>query len=134
MNLWDACEPIILDMARDLPASERGRRLLAVVHKLFRCDASALLRLDVDVLVPVAVSGLAEDTLGRRFRVTEHPRFRNMLAQSTPMLFDAASTLPDPYDGLVDGVESDLSVHDCMGGRISEVPPSMELARARKYR
>jgi anaerobic nitric oxide reductase transcription regulator len=115
MNLLDACEPLILDMARDLPAADRWRRLLAVVHKLFQCDASALLRLEDDVLVPVAVSGLAEDTLGRRFRVSEHPRFATMMAQRVPTLFDAESTLPDPYDGLVDGVVSDLSVHDCMG-------------------
>ena len=115
MNLLDACEPLILDMARDLPATDRWRRLLAVVHKLFQCDASALLRLEGDVLVPVAVSGLAEDTLGRRFRIAEHPRFEGMMAQRAPTLFDVASTLPDPYDGLVDGIVSDLSVHDCMG-------------------
>ena len=114
-NLLDACEPLILDVARDVPATDRWRRLLAVVHKLFRCDASALLRLEADVLVPIAVSGLAEDTLGRRFRLSEHPRFEAMMARPAPTLFDAASTLPDPYDGLVDTVGSDLAVHDCMG-------------------
>ena len=115
INLLDACEPLILDMARDLPVDDRWRRLLEVVHEVFRCDASALLRLEADVLVPVAVSGLAEDTLGRRFRISEHPRFAAMMSKAAPTLFDAASTLPDPYDGLVDGVIADLSVHDCMG-------------------
>jgi anaerobic nitric oxide reductase transcription regulator len=118
-NLLEACEPLILDMARDLPASDRWRRLLAAVHKLFECDASALLRLEGDVLVPIAVDGLAEDTLGRRFRVSQHPRLEAMLAKSAPTLFDAASTLPDPYDGLVDGVVADLTVHDCMGCPLS---------------
>lgn len=114
-TLLDACEPVILDMARDLPASDRWHRLLAVVHKLFPCDASALLRLEGDVLVPVAANGLVEDTLGRRFRVAQHPRFQAMLKKPVPTLFDSASKLPDPYDGLVEGVVPDLSVHDCMG-------------------
>ncbi len=118
----DAFLPLLRDLSRDLPAAERYRRLLHAVRQLFDCDACALLRLDGDALLPLAVSGLSEDTLGRRFRIADHPRFAVLMASDKPTCFDSASALPDPYDGLVndDGdpghaAPRDLAVHDCMG-------------------
>lgn len=50
------------------PADEgRFRQLLAAARGIVRCDAAALLRLQGEVLVPVAVHGLSDDALGRRF-------------------------------------------------------------------
>lgn len=106
--------PLVDDLARDMPEAERFRRLLEAMRQLVPCDASALLRLEGDELVPLAVDGLSLDTLGRRFRVNDHPRFRALLAQEGPTLFPSDSPLPDPYDGLVTG-EPHLDVHDCMG-------------------
>ena len=63
-----------------------------------------------DTLVPLAISGLTGDTLGRRFRVSEHPRFARILASTGPLRFPADSSLPDPYDGLVQHVAGDLHV------------------------
>jgi anaerobic nitric oxide reductase transcription regulator len=82
---------------------------------LFDCDACALLRLDGEALVPLAVSGLRHDTLGRRFRIQDHPRLAALMDSDAPTFFDADSPLPDPYDGLVSGESSTLRVHDCMG-------------------
>ena len=65
--------------------------------------------------MPLTVNGLSGDTLGRRFRVDEHPRFGQLLAAGGPMRFAPDSTLPDPYDGLVEGLQGHLEVHDCMG-------------------
>lgn len=113
--MLQALVPLVDDLSRELPDSERYRRLLEAVRALLPCDAAALLRLDGDWLVPVAVNGLSSDTLGRRFKVDEHPRFQQLLQAEGPTRFPPDSTLPDPYDGLVDGLHGHLEVHDCMG-------------------
>jgi anaerobic nitric oxide reductase transcription regulator len=115
-SLLDALIPLIDDLSHELTQSERYRRLLATLRTLFPCDAAALLKLEGDTLVPLAIDGLSRDTLGRRFRVGEHPRFAQLLAHAEPTRFAADSALPDPYDGLVSGVEGRLQVHDCIGG------------------
>lgn len=113
--LLRALIPLVDDIALDLPASERYRRLLEALRTLLPSDAAALLRLDGEVLVPLAVDGLTRDTLGRRFRVDQHPRFAALLQADGPLRFPADSELPDPYDGLVEGVAGHLPVHDCVG-------------------
>ena len=105
--------PLVDDLSRELPDEERYRRLLEALRELLPCDASALLRLEGEQLVPLAVDGLSPDTLGRRFKIAEHPRLQALLERPGPTLFDANCGLPDPYDGLVEGVH--LEVHDCMG-------------------
>ncbi len=92
--------PLVADLARELPASERYRRLLDAMRSLVPADAVALLRLDGDWLVPLAVDGLSADTLGRRFRVAEHPRLQALMAAPGPLRFAPDCGLPDPYDGL----------------------------------
>jgi len=107
--------PLVSDLSRELPERERYRRLLEAMRALLPCDAAALLRLDGEWLVPLAVDGLSPDTLGRRFKVSEHPRFQILLGSHGPTRFDSGSDLPDPYDGLVDGLTEHLEVHDCLG-------------------
>jgi len=89
--------------------------LLAAARDVVRCDAAALLRLDGDVLVPVAVDGLSDEALGRRFPVPAHPRLARLLASPAGLRFEPDCGLPDPYDGLVAGQPEILPVHDCMG-------------------
>ncbi|MGF6575114.1 anaerobic nitric oxide reductase transcription regulator [Paraburkholderia sp. GAS333] len=113
--LLDALTPLILDLSRELSDRERYRRLLSSLRTLFPGDAAALLRLEGDTLVPLAIDGLSSDTLGRRFRVGDHPRFAQLLSRAEPTRFAADSDLPDPYDGLVQGVAGKLHVHDCLG-------------------
>lgn len=100
-HILAALLPLVDDLSRDLPEAERYRRLLEALRGLVPCDASALLRLEGQELVPLAVNGLSVDTLGRRFRVADHPRFAALLGQAGPTLFPSDSPLPDPYDGLV---------------------------------
>ena len=107
--------PLVDDLSRELSESERYRRLLSTLRSLIPCDASALLRLEGDQLIPLAVDGLSTDTLGRRFLVSEHPRFQALLAHPGPTRFAADSGLPDPYDGLVEQHVGQLEVHDCLG-------------------
>ncbi|MCY1279895.1 Nitric oxide reductase transcription regulator NorR2 [compost metagenome] len=106
---------LVADLSRELPEQERYRRLLQALQQLLPCEAVALLRLDGEYLVPLSVIGLSTDTLGRRFKVVEHPRLQALLASREPTRFPADSGLPDPYDGLVEGHAGDLEVHDCLG-------------------
>ena len=106
---------IVEDLSRDLPANERYPRLLQAMLNIFPCDAAALLHLEGEVLRPLAVDGLSDDTMGRRFNVSENPRLARLLHSRQPVRFPSDSALPDPYDGLVETEDNLLHVHDCMG-------------------
>ncbi|UTW06062.1 nitric oxide reductase transcriptional regulator NorR [Pseudomonas benzenivorans] len=114
-SLLTALIPLVADLSRELPEAERYRRLLEALRQLLPCDAVALLKLDGEVLVPLAVEGLSADTLGRRFKLAEHPRLKALLERRGPTRFAADCGLPDPYDGLVEGHRGHLEVHDCLG-------------------
>ncbi|MDM0065471.1 nitric oxide reductase transcriptional regulator NorR [Variovorax sp. J31P207] len=114
-KLLEAVAPLVADLGSGLPAEELYRRLLQSLRLLLPCDAAALLRLEDGSLRPLAVDGLSRDTLGRRFRIAEHPRFAALVGAAGPLRFPSDSALPDPYDGLVEGLHGDLPVHDCAG-------------------
>jgi len=87
------------------------------------CDAAALLQLDEDSLRPVAVHGLAEEALQRRFPLAGHPRLATLMRSDGFHRFEADCGLPDPYDGLIEAAGATtpnelLPVHDCMGAPI----------------
>lgn len=113
MNLDDLL-PIARDLTASLTAEDRSNRLVDVVHGALPCDATVLLRLDGDELVPVAAHGLAPDIHGRRFQRGEHPRLDRICRSRSPTIFPADSDLPDPYDGLIEGAPH-LDVHSCLG-------------------
>lgn len=107
---------LLADLVTALPASVRLQRLVHGLRLRFACDAVAILRLQEDALVPVAVEGLVHEALGRRFQVALHPRFIQILQQRAPVRFMPGSDLPDPYDGLLaEQAGIPLPVHDCMG-------------------
>ncbi|WP_137224871.1 nitric oxide reductase transcriptional regulator NorR [Shewanella sp. MEBiC00475] len=109
---------IVEDLNRDLIKSERYLRLILAIQRAIPCDVVALLKLKHDHLVPVAVVGLKQQALARQFSINHHPRLQQILANPHITRFDAESTLPDPYDGLVDDGSEQLHVHDCMGSTI----------------
>lgn len=94
---------------------ERFDSLINTIRKTIMCDCVALLSLQGDTLVPLAMQGLVRDTLGRRFVISEHPRFAQICASTSPVIFDADSELPDPFDGLLIDHHGDLPMHSCMG-------------------
>lgn len=107
---------LLADLAADLPSAVRLQRLVRTLREGFRCGAVCLLRLQDDVLAPVAVDGLVREALGRHFEVARHPRLAAILTSRRSTLFPPDSTLPDPYDGLVEQQPDEpLHVHDCMG-------------------
>ncbi len=107
---------LLADLAADLPSAVRLQRLVRTLREGFHCGAVCLLRLQDDVLAPMAVDGLVREALGRRFDVARHPRLATILTSRRSTLFPPDSTLPDPYDGLVEQQPDEpLHVHDCMG-------------------
>jgi anaerobic nitric oxide reductase transcription regulator len=62
--LLETLIPLVADLSRELDDDERYRRLLAALRQLFPCDAVALLRLDGEILVPLAVEGLSASASG----------------------------------------------------------------------
>src|SRR5690606_31444408 len=110
-------DKLLADLAEELPDGVRLQRAAQAVRNAFACDAVGLLALDGEnTLRLVAAAGLADEALGRRFLVAQHPRFAAILSRREPTWFDMDSVLPDPYDGLLDDRKgSPLPVHDCMG-------------------
>ncbi|MCD6007111.1 nitric oxide reductase transcriptional regulator NorR [Halomonas sp. IOP_31] len=107
---------VFADLTAELPSAVRLQRLVRALREYFHCGAVGLLRLDGEALCPVAVDGLTREALGRRFVVAQHPRLAAILARRETVAFPPDSSLPDPYDGLVDNQLGDpLPVHDCMG-------------------
>lgn len=107
---------LLADLTVSLPRAVRLQRLVSQLKLAFACDAVALLQHDGETLRPVAAEGLARDALGRAFVVGQHPRLSTILLSREVVHFAPGSTLPDPYDGLVDAmVGAPLPVHDCMG-------------------
>lgn len=99
-------------------SSRFAAALQAAVEQL-PCDAAALLKLEGDALLPLAVHGLAEEALQRRFPLAGHPRLATLVGSRGLHRFPSDCGLPDPYDGLVEHPDTPtdqlLPVHDCMG-------------------
>ena len=107
---------LFADLANMLPHAVRLQRLVATIRQHFRCGAVGLLKLEGDTLRPVAAEGLVREALGRRFEIARHPRLAAIMASRSTTRFEPGSTLPDPYDGLLDEHQGQpLPVHDCMG-------------------
>ncbi|SFW98021.1 nitric oxide reductase transcriptional regulator NorR [Marinospirillum alkaliphilum] len=107
---------LLTDLTTELAPAVRFQRLIQALREEFSCGAVALLKKEDEVLRPVAVAGLVRETLGRHFRVAQHPRLATLLSSREPVIFDPHSNVPDPYDGLLDSLAGEpLPVHDCMG-------------------
>jgi anaerobic nitric oxide reductase transcription regulator len=107
---------IALDLSASLPFEQLYQRLINAVSRVFPCDAAALMMLQDDYLLPVALHGLAPELIGRRFMPSEHPRLDSILRSRTPVRFAANAELPDPFDGqLAVDPQREIDVHACMG-------------------
>tara|TARA_R110002073_G_scaffold256849_4_gene419521 strand:- start:46117 stop:47694 length:1578 start_codon:yes stop_codon:yes gene_type:complete len=116
MEHQDALLSIALDLTSSLASSDRLARLLDAVRLAIPCDASAVLELIGDDLIPLATHGLAPEVLGMRFPRKEHPRLDLVVARGAAIRFANDSPLPDPYDGLVlSNPDATRDVHSCLG-------------------
>lgn len=110
---------LLADLVTELSPGVRFQRLVSSLRAHFHCGAVALLRLEQGHLLPVAVDGLSQDTLGRRFALGEHPRLLAILNRRGILHFRHDDALPDPYDGLLtERAGEAMPVHDCMGASL----------------
>ncbi len=94
----------------------RAQSLLQLLRSMVAFDAAAILRLEHDqALRPVAVEGFARDTLGRRFKLDEHPRLKRILESNGSQRFRDKSVLPDPFTGTIVDADDRHANHDLVG-------------------
>ncbi|MCE2596601.1 nitric oxide reductase transcriptional regulator NorR [Motilimonas cestriensis] len=106
---------VALDLNSSLSSQDRFERLLSTIRRTLNCDASALLLFQEQHFIPLAINGLADEVLGRRFAVSAHPRLEAIARAGDVVRFPADSDLPDPYDGLIPNHDDKLQVHSCIG-------------------
>ncbi|MFM2482757.1 nitric oxide reductase transcriptional regulator NorR [Celerinatantimonas sp. YJH-8] len=107
---------IALNLSSNLSYQQQYQHLIDGVVQVFPCDASCLLILDAEgFLTPVAVRGVSNTVLGRRYFPGAHPRLEAIINSRSPVRFDANSPLPDPFDGALLAEAASIDVHDCMG-------------------
>ena len=116
MDLLDTIVSMAVDLTGALNATDRYQRLLHAIGRVIPYNASTLLRLEGDILVPIAAAGLKPDAMGRRFARSEHPRLDIICNAAEPVLFPADTSLPDPFDGLL-SLDKDAfqHIHACLG-------------------
>ena len=102
-------------LAQGVSSEQRFDDLLTAIRKAITCDAIVLLAFKGDYLQPLALQGLSSETIGRRFQISEHPRFQAICTSAKSVRFPVDSDLPDPYDALLTATDGDLPVHACMG-------------------
>lgn len=106
---------VALDITSGLSEQDRFERLLATIRTILQCDASALLLFDEQHFIPLAINGLSDNVLGRRFSIEKHPRLEAIARAGDIVRFPSDSQLPDPYDGLIPNKADNLEVHSCIG-------------------
>jgi anaerobic nitric oxide reductase transcription regulator len=116
MDLLDTIISMAIDLTGALNAKDRYQRLLHVIGRVIPYDASTLLLLDGNVLVPLAAVGLKADAMGRRFPRSDHLRLDIICNAKEPVLFPSDTQLPDPFDGLLLTDKDALQqIHACLG-------------------
>ena len=116
MDTLDTLVSIAVDLTVTLSAKDRYQRLLAGLERAIPYDAAALLRVDGNLLTPVAARGLSRDAMGREYSRDAHPRLDIICNARQPVLFPADDKLPDPFDGLL--IKETLApdrIHACLG-------------------
>lgn len=109
-----ACERVLREALQGNP-SPPWQLWLEALAEVTHADSCSILQLRGVDLVPLAVHGLSPDALGRRFPLAKHPRLQAIISSADVLRFPAASSLPDPFDGLIPNAADHLHVHDCAG-------------------
>ena len=116
MKKLEALSAIASDLTAVIDAGDRYTRLLDALRFAIPYDAATLLRVDGAALVPMAAKGLTPDAMGQVFYRRDHPRLDIICNSDKPVFFDHDSTLPDPFDGMIDFESEELChIHACLG-------------------
>jgi anaerobic nitric oxide reductase transcription regulator len=116
MDMLDTLVAMTTDLTAALSAKDRYQRLLKALNRVIPYDAAALLRLEGDMLVPIAARGLSPDAMGRHYARGNHPRLDIICNSKEPVHFPADTKLPDPFDGLL-AIDANAlhHIHACLG-------------------
>ena len=112
--IWGPILEIASGLVGRTGTDEAYLRVLRGICNLIPCDSAVLLRLQGDVLAPIASLGLVPEASSQRFRVDEHPRLAQFLRARRPVRI-TDDGLPDPFDGLLVVDLPHSRVHACMG-------------------
>jgi len=120
MKKLETITRIATDLTAVLDDEDRYVRLLETLRIAIPYDSATLLRVDGDVLVPIAAKGLSPQVMGMVFPRREHPRLDIICGSGEPVRFSQDSSLPDPFDGMLIGAAQKLAhIHACMGCPLS---------------
>lgn len=114
---------IAIELQRGIGHQDRFQRLITTLRQVLACDASALLRYESRQFIPLAIDGLAQDVLGRRFTLEGHPRLEAIARAGDVVRFPADSDLPDPYDGLIPRTGKPESPRLCWSAAVCRTEP-----------
>ncbi len=95
----DELARIAIDLQSDIGHTDRFSRLITTLRQILGCDASALLRYEAHQLVPLAIDGLAQDVLGRRFALKDTRGWRRLRAPGMWCASRRIATCPTPMTG-----------------------------------
>jgi anaerobic nitric oxide reductase transcription regulator len=116
MKRLETLSIIANDLTAVLGAKDRYERLLEALHIAIPYDSAALLRMENDILLPIAAKGLKLKAMTHTFPRKLHPRLDIICGSVEPTLFSRDSKLPDPFDGLLDIDGGSVSpIHACLG-------------------
>lgn len=105
-----------LNLNASLSSKDRYREFLKIIREVIPYDASALLLVDNDKLIPLESYGLAPEAKERIYYLKENPRLEIIFNSAGPVKFPLDSNLPDPFDGMVASDSEALQeVHACLG-------------------
>ncbi|SUH07482.1 anaerobic nitric oxide reductase transcription regulator [Salmonella enterica subsp. enterica] len=85
---------IAIELQRGIGHQDRFQRLITTLRQVLACDASALLRYESRQFIPLAIDGLAQDVLGRRFTLEGHPRLEAIARAGTWCVFRLIAIYP----------------------------------------
>lgn len=116
MKRLDTLSAIANDLTAVINAEDRYSRLLDALRIAIPYDAATLLRVEGSNLVPLAAKGLTPDAMGRVYNRRENPRLDIICNAADPVFFAHDSSMPDPFDGMIQRASSAAHhIHACLG-------------------
>jgi anaerobic nitric oxide reductase transcription regulator len=107
---------IALILNASLSSKDRYHELLKILHQVIPYDASTLMVVEDDKLIPLASYGLIDEAKERVYSIKQNPRLDIILHSKDPVRFPLDCDLPDPFDGLLTSDPDALEhVHACLG-------------------
>lgn len=107
---------IAINLNATLSSNDRYKELLRIIRDTIPYDASTLMVVEGDHLVPLASFGLSDEAHQKNYPLKENPRLDIIYHSKSPVRFPVDCDLPDPFDGMVASDPNALEhVHACLG-------------------